>query len=205
MRLAVSALLLLAVGLIAASCQSLSKDECIAADWRVIGEQDGSEGRDPQQRFGNHAKACERAGVVPDQTAWNEGYQRGLLKFCTPLRGLSYGQAGSTYNNVCPPHLEAGFLSGYRLGNEEARKKSDIRNLENRIRSAERSIDDLEEKISKGKVDEDDAERDIRRYRGDIRDWNRDIGRAEADLGEIQRRIEYFANDPANTAVPYGG
>lgn len=205
MRLAVSAFLLLVVSLIAASCQTLSKDECIAADWQVIGEQDGSEGRDPQKRFGNHVKACERAGVVPDQTAWNQGYQRGLFKFCTPLRGLSYGQGGNTYNNVCPPQLEAGFLSGYRLGNEEARKKSDIRNLENRIRSAERSIDGLEEEISKGKVDEDDAERQIRRYRSDIRDWNRDIGRAEAELGEIQRRIEYFASDPANSAVPYGG
>lgn len=205
MRLAVSAFLLLAVSLLLASCQTLSKDECIAADWRVIGEQDGSEGRDPQKRFGNHAKSCERANVVPDQTAWNEGYQRGLLKFCTPLRGLSHGQSGSAYHNVCPPQLEAGFLSGYRLGLEESSTKGNIRNLEGRIRSAEYSIDDLEEKISKGKVDQDDARREIRRHRQDIRDWNREIGRAEAYLGEIQRRIEYFTSDPANTAVPYAG
>lgn len=189
-------LLLIGAGVFLASCQSLSKDECIAADWRVIGEQDGSEGREPQARFGQHVKACERAGVIPDQTLWNQGYQQGLFNFCTPLRGLSHGQAGQVYNNVCPPSLEAGFLSGYNLGREEYDKKSDIRNLENRINAREREIDQIEEDLEDGDISERKARRAIRDARRDIRDINRDIGRAEADLGSIERRIEFFRQNP---------
>lgn len=189
-------LLLLGAGIGLASCQTLSKDECIAADWRVIGEQDGSEGHDPQDRFGKHVKACERAGVVPDQTAWNEGYQRGLFSFCTPLRGLSHGQAGKAYANVCPPSSEGSFLAGYRLGREEYDTQSEIRSLEGKIRSAEFQIESMEDKLDDGKIDERDGERSIARNRADIRDYNRDIGRAEADLGSIRRRIEFFRQNP---------
>jgi len=95
--LASSALILIAL----AACQTLSKEECIAADWRVIGEQDGAQGFSSQQRFGDHVKACEKADIVPDQTLWSAGYQTGLVRFCTPLNGLAYGQAGRTYANVC--------------------------------------------------------------------------------------------------------
>jgi hypothetical protein len=38
---------------ILSGCQTISKDECLAADWRVIGEHDGAEGFDPQIRFGD--------------------------------------------------------------------------------------------------------------------------------------------------------
>lgn len=185
-------LLILCAGLILASCQSLTKDECIAADWRVIGEQDGSEGREPQARFGQHVKACERAGIIPDQTLWNQGYQRGLFNFCTPVRGLSHGQAGQVYNNVCPPALETGFLAGYNLGREEYDKKSEIRNLESRIASKEREIRQIDDDLDDGDISEREARRATRDAREDIRDFNRDIGRAEADLGNIQRRIEFF-------------
>jgi len=198
MRLYLPVGLLVAVAFLS-SCETLSKDECLAADWRVIGEQDGSEGYSPQQRFSGHVKACERAGVVPDQTLWNVGYQNGLLRFCTPSRGLSYGQAGTAYQNVCPPALEPGFLSGYQLGREESDQKREIRDIENRINGLEREIDELEEKISKGKVDEFEAERTIRRKRRDIRNENRTLGRAEADLGSIQRRIDFFRQNPAGS------
>jgi hypothetical protein len=191
-----SAGLLIFLLLAVSSCQTLSKDECIAADWRVIGEQDGADGHDPQQRFGKHVKACEKASVIPNQTLWNEGYQVGLYKYCTPLRGLSAGQAGSAYNNVCPPDLERQFLSGYQLGMEEYRIKNDIRNLENQIATAERRIDELEDKLSKGKGDERNMKSEIREKRQDIRRWNRDIGTLDFDLGRIQRDIDLFTRNP---------
>lgn len=201
MKPVLTAIMLIIGAIILSSCQTMSKDECVAADWRVIGERDGAEGYDPQQRFGNHAKACERANVIPDQALWYEGYQRGLLQFCTPLRGLSYGQAGKSYNNVCPPVQEAGFLSGYRLGMQEHSKRSDVNNLKNRIASAERQNDLLREQIKKGKVDKREAQRTIRRNRDDILDWNRDLGRAEAELDQVEREVEYFLANPANSGA----
>ncbi len=38
---------------ILSGCQTISKDECLAADWWVIRGQDGAEGFDPQGRFGD--------------------------------------------------------------------------------------------------------------------------------------------------------
>jgi len=190
-----SATVFLLLLFVLSSCQTMSEDECIAADWRVIGEQDGSEGYDPQQRFGNHVKACERAGVVPDQRQWNQGYQRGLFNFCTPERGLSHGQAGKVYNNVCPVDLERDFLSGYNLGREEYQIKADIRTLENQISSAERSIVELEDKLAQGKGDERDLKSEIRRKRQDIREWNREIGSLDFDLGRVQRDIDFFVRN----------
>lgn len=191
-----SAFALLLISLFLASCQTLSKDECIAADWRVIGEQDGAAGHDPGQQFGRHVKACEKAGVVPDQTLWNQGFQQGILQFCTPLRGLSHGQSGGAYNKVCPPELESAFLDGYQLGNAEYRAQQEIRNLENRIRANDREIDKIEDKYEDGKIDERDARRSLRRKRDENRELNRDIGSAEADLSRVRREIEYFRQNP---------
>nr|WP_245503997.1 DUF2799 domain-containing protein [Rhizobium leguminosarum] len=106
-------------GLLLASCNTLSKEECVAADWRVIGESDGAAGYEPQQRFAAHAKSCERVKIVPDQTIWFQGYQAGLVHYCTPLSGLARGQAGSGYANVCPPETAPGFLRGFGLGSKQ--------------------------------------------------------------------------------------
>lgn len=184
-----------------ASCQSLSKDECRAADWRVIGENDGAQGKDPQKRFGKHVKACERVNVVPDQNLWHQGYQIGLVRYCTPLSGLGAGQAGKTYHNVCPPDRSQGFITGYQLGYSEYTAKSDISSLERRISSAEYNIKEHENTISEGKGDEDSLRSMIRTERDDIRSFNRDIGRNEADLGRIQRDIEFFRNNPPATII----
>lgn len=177
---------------ILASCQTLSKEECTSADWRVIGEQDGSAGRDPQKRFGAHAKACEKAGVNANQTLWNEGYQIGLRRFCTPINGLSHGQKGGVYANNCPIDLAAGFRSGYDLGLQHFVKTREISKMKARISSVEFSIKDKEKKISEGKIDKRDAEYRIKDDRRAINDINREIGRKEAELGAIESEMEQF-------------
>ena len=186
---------LLAAGFLA-SCQTMTKDECVAADWQVIGEQDGAEGYDPQDRFGRHVKACERANVIPDQTAWFEGYQRGLVRYCTPLKGLSSGQAGRAYANVCPAETEAGFLRGYRLGRADYDKRSEIRQSENNISRAEAEIDRVERLLEEGKVEEGEGRRLIRQQDRIIRDNEREIDRKRFDLARIERDIEWFERNP---------
>lgn len=186
---------------ILASCQTLSKEECTSADWRVIGEQDGAAGRDPQKRFGDHAKSCERAGVNANQTLWNQGYQIGLIRFCTPISGLAHGQKGGVYANNCPIDLAANFRAGYDLGLKHFSKTREISKLRNRINSVEFSIRDKEKKISEGKVDQRDAEYRIRDDRRAINDLNRDIGGKEVELRTIEREMENFRYDYGNTTA----
>jgi hypothetical protein len=119
---------------ILSGCATLSKEECLAADWMVIGDADGAAGYAPQERFAGHTKACAKIGVVPDQTLWNQGYQKGVIRYCTPQNGLSVGEAGKSYANVCPLNSSASFQQAYDLG----KKAYDIR----------RSIDSRKSSIS---------------------------------------------------------
>ena len=178
--------------LILAGCQTLSKEECVAADWRVIGEQDGAAGHAPQDRFGDHAKSCEKAGVVPDQTLWNEGYQAGLRRFCTPLSGLAHGQKGGSYANTCPSELTPGFLSGYSLGKRQHDKKNEINSLQSRIRVSETTISDNQRLRSEGKIDHAQADANIRTNQRLINDLNRELGRRESELYRIENEVEDF-------------
>ena len=137
-----AAIAVLFVGLLAlASCASLTKEECLASNWQIIGQRDGVEGHDPKRQFRRHVNACKKVGTTPDHPLWNQGFQQGLTRYCTPLRGLVVGQQGRAYNHVCPAASERGFLRGYLLGKAENSLKSRISSLE--IQSA-----DLESDVS---------------------------------------------------------
>ncbi|MEM7215790.1 MAG: DUF2799 domain-containing protein [Pseudomonadota bacterium] len=181
--------------LLLASCQTLSKEECIAADWRVIGEQDGAAGYAPQQRFGDHAKSCEKAGVVPNQSLWNEGYQLGLRRFCTPLSGLAHGQKGGQYQNVCPTELAGGFVSGYSLGLEQHNRTNELNSIKRRISTAERTVANNQDLIREGKIDQAEGEANIRTNQRLINDLNRELGRKEAEKYRIDGQVEDFRLD----------
>lgn len=182
---------LLALPLMAA-CQTLSKEECVAADWRVIGEQDGAQGHDPQTRFGKHVQACEKAGVLPDQTLWNAGFQTGIRRFCTPLSGLAHGQRAGSYNNICPADQATGFDEGYRIGLKEHNKRREIDSINREIRSSRFAIDQKRKEISDKKIDQAEGERIIREKEFGINGYNRDLGRKEVELEQIQREVEDF-------------
>ena len=184
--------ILIVGGLILINCQTLSKEECVAADWRVIGEQDGAAGHSPQQRFGDHVKACDKAGIVPDQAVWNQGYQIGLKRFCTPLSGLAHGQKGGAYANICPAETAPAFLEGYSVGQKQHSKNNEIRSIKNRIRSSEAEISRNERLITEGKIDQSEAESKIRFSRRQINDLNRELGRKEYELQDINREVEDF-------------
>jgi hypothetical protein len=185
-------ILVLITGIVLSSCQSMSKEECAVADWRVVGEQDGAAGYEPQSRFARHAKACERAGVLADQTLWYQGYQQGLPRYCTPLNGLTVGRQGKSYANVCPIGLDMGFREGYSLGSSHYRKSSEIRSAESRIRGIEQEIRTDEELLRNGQVDQNTAIRRIEANRWKIRDLERDIGRMQSELRQIEADMEDF-------------
>lgn len=184
--------LILVLGAILSSCQTLSKEECAVADWRVIGEQDGAAGYNPRDRFARHVKACEKAGVSADQTLWYQGYQQGLPRYCTPLNGLSVGSQGKSYANVCPVDLEPMFRQGYELGLAYYRKRSEIRSLESRIGGIEQEIRNDQELIRNGQTDQRAAESRIDSNRWRIRDLEREIGRLQSDLRRIEDDMEDF-------------
>ncbi len=199
--------LILLTGLISQllACASMSKEECMTANWRSIGYEDGASGR-PEMTVQAHRKACAKINITPDLPLYQQGHREGVRVYCKNTRGAyDLGTSGGAYYQVCPADLEPGFLQAYRLGQELFNIQQDIDNAENKISNLESSIENLEQQKSDqeqalanlqnpSKADKryyrDEINRltsEIYRYRNDIDQANRDIGFLESEYQHRQQ------------------
>lgn len=102
--------------LLLSGCSALSEDQCRVGDWYQLGYQDGQQGR-TRQRLQEYAKACREYGIQPDGPLWQEGYQKGLERYCLLEFAYSKGRAGERYRGVCPndANFRAEYQRGYRV------------------------------------------------------------------------------------------
>lgn len=127
-------------------CATLSKNECLNGDWLTIGYEDSAKG-EPRERIGAHQEACSEYGITPDFTAYQKGYDNGLLLFCTPRNGFIKGKSGYQYTGICPEKLETGFLDGYDGGREIYQYTAKSNALDHDLHSMNRRIVALEHEI----------------------------------------------------------
>jgi hypothetical protein len=132
-------ILLLAIFSLLVGCASMNESECVNADWRMIGLEDGMAGKSKSQ-IGGHRKACAKHSITPDLDAYNGGHAEGVTQFCTKARGFTFGHAGGTYSGVCPAHLVDDFMAGYRDGKELHSAEQAVRSLSSSIASYTRQI-----------------------------------------------------------------
>jgi hypothetical protein len=138
-------LAILILGLVT-SCATLSKNECLEANWYEIGRMDGTMGK-PRALYQEHYKACIEHRVTGDREAYYEGREAGLEDYCTYETGYKQGTLGRAYRYVCPQNAESNFLAGYAKGKEIYKYKRKIASLENRRLRIERQIKDLEKQM----------------------------------------------------------
>lgn len=138
------AAMIITVGLV--SCASLSKNECLQADWFELGYRDGSMGRS-RAIFQKHYDACLDHSVRADRQAYYKGRDEGLKVFCTEQSGFNKGRAGRSYSYVCPPALEPDFLAGYEKGRALHKYESKVSSLEKRLVTIEKQIQDKEKQL----------------------------------------------------------
>ncbi|MBF0274833.1 MAG: DUF2799 domain-containing protein [Nitrospinae bacterium] len=101
------------------SCSTLSKKQCLRGDWRVIGYSDGERGY-PMSRLYDHNRACQEYNVLVNEKNYEEGWWKGIGKYCVPSNGFEKGEQLKDFNNVCPREMGRGFLNGYMEGLETA-------------------------------------------------------------------------------------
>lgn len=169
--------------LVLTGCATLSKDECLTADWYQIGYEDGSRGYS-DARISAHREACAKHGVAPDFRMYQDGHAEGVIRFCTQRNGFEQGQRGYSYTGICPASLEGPFLDGYEAGREIYAVTSAIRSLEAEQRGNERQISQLQQEI----LDKTNLmlanETTIEdRYR-----LNQEISQMQQDLGGLEER-----------------
>ena len=186
------AVLLVMSASVLVACGTLSKEECLTADWDAIGERDGAAGYAPQSRLAGHAKACAKAGVSPDQVLWRAGFERGLTRYCTPQSGLHAGESGGSYNNVCPVATEAEFLAAFNVGKAAHRARSDLDRAKRAVESKQREVTDK----LKSFAGMTDAQRIAAQY--DIAELNSQILEHQGDIlrlsAEVARADQAVAN-----------
>jgi hypothetical protein len=124
-------------------CATLSKNECLQADWYEIGWRDGNMGK-PRALFQEHADSCADYNVRPHRGDYFRGRTDGLKNFCTYDNGFSQGRYGKTYRYVCPPEYEAPFLAGYNDGRKVYRYERKVAALEKKLDSIEEQIQEKE-------------------------------------------------------------
>ena len=206
MRTVLFSITLLIAGTLLGSCATMSEGECLAGDWTGRGFSDGAAGY-AQSRLGEHAEACTRHGVVPDDAAYRAGWAQGVLRYCTLPNGFVQGRTGASYAGVCPRDLEADFLPAYQDGQLVHVAEQAIASARSSVDSLGSRLAELDDKIvakqrelrADGLTDEQRDQirnriQEIRRERDDTeRDWRRaqrEVDDAERNARDVRYRFQ---------------
>lgn len=125
-------------------CASLNKEECLVADWRLIGYQDGLAGKS-SAAVGEYRKDCAKHAVVPDLDTYQAGRAEGLLEYCKVDNGYRLGTSGRGFSSVCPSHLEANFRAAYNQGRELYLARSAVNRTQSQIHKQQQALHYIEE------------------------------------------------------------
>ena len=125
-------------------CASLSKKECLAADWEDVGVRDGASGR-PEEYLIQHSTACARVGVAPDRERWLRGRERGLERFCVPHRAYSIGEYGGGFDSgICRNFDESRLIDAYEKGRDVYQRVSDLSAIDTEMRDIHTRLENKE-------------------------------------------------------------
>lgn len=128
-------------------CAGMSEEDCLVADWRTVGFEDGADGR-PVATIGDYREACGRHGVSPDLDSYRSGHAEGVEAYCRPGRGFEVGRRGASYQGVCPAELEPAFLDAYRSGRHLHELETGVRRIENAISRNQRERERIKQELT---------------------------------------------------------
>ncbi len=95
------------------SCSSRwSLETCKETNFKDLGYQEGSDGKISKMTIYN--QKCLKKGVQIPTSKYNEGYKKGLLAFCSDIKGQSDGSSGGQMHTNCRS-IEA-YSKAYKAG-----------------------------------------------------------------------------------------
>lgn len=122
------------------ACATLSRNECVTADWQTIGLEDGSKGY-PVNRIGDHRKACAEHGVTPDLESYQTGHANGLRLYCVPRNGYQVGKRGGSDAGLCPTDLQGAFSAALSSGQEIYQAEKAVENWQKSLSNTLERLD----------------------------------------------------------------
>ncbi len=188
---------LAAGGALLASCETMSAEQCQAADWGSLGYSDAA--GNASDRFADRAQSCAEKGVSADQAAYESGFANGMRAFCTPEHGFQFARNGGSFSGACAPDLAENFAYAFADGQRVHDAQSEIDNARSRISSIEsrrsqidEDLHDRENSLREATTDEERQHRqdqinDLRRRR---REANEDLRVANDALPRLLRNLD---------------
>lgn len=194
--------------LILSGCgKMMNENECLVADWRTIGFQDGSAGRTTDW-LAKRGEACAEFGVAPNMDQYLMGRDQGLISFCEPRRGFELGRRNGRYDNVCPSNLEGGFLNAYQDGRGLIQREQNVSGLDRAVQDAYAAIDVLEQQLTEDAIALAMIEMTPQEridYALTIKEMAEERGRLQQSLPQLQADLEYARQDLSAYASSIAG
>ena len=193
--------------LVLSGCASgMSKEECLYADWRAIGYEDGAAGRNASAMSSRRVACADKAKVTPDMEAYLAGREAGLDQFCRPASGFDYGARGGQYAGACQGRDEGSFVAAYEKGLTLYALTSKFDGASRALAAAHADLDAIEHSITHAqaalvnpatphpaRLDHLAELKTLYGRRDKVRDaipvLANDVDRAEADLEDYRREM----------------
>ena len=134
------------LGLLLSGCAVMSEDECLSADWHLIGYEDGVAGLSSSY-VTERREACAKHDITLDFESYRAGRGEGLEQYCVPSSGFRLGHSGRNYNGACVYYDEAAFLGAYRQGRDLRELEQRVSNKRSELASARTGLDEVAETI----------------------------------------------------------
>jgi hypothetical protein len=136
-------------------CASLSKSECMNANWEDIGIRDGANGQ-PEEYLIQHSTACAKVNVVPDRGAYLHGREQGLERFCVPHRAFSLGEYGSGFDiGICRNFDTERLQDAYEKGRDVHQRSNELGSIDGEIRDINTRLEDKDKEHPLAKKERD--------------------------------------------------
>jgi len=118
--------------LMQSGCSSAPKTAaCTPTDWYEFGRSRAIAG-EPLMTSG--LKSCNQDELShSDSELLTNGYNYGLVEFCSLSGGLEAGRRGRPDRKVCPENLAPGFSQGYAVGQQIFKLSLENQNIEKKI------------------------------------------------------------------------
>lgn len=156
-------------------CESMSLSECRVADWGRVGFSDGSRGV-AENRLAAYTEDCAKAGVQPNLAAYRQGWDAGIMQFCTAANGWREGLRGNSEKaTVCQGQPGFSAFSRYLDAGLQVYRTNDLM----------RQNSDKSNRLQK-RLDESKSDDEKRRLRGELREIDHDQNRLRGVLMQQQ-------------------
>lgn len=134
--------------LLLSGCATMNEDECRSADWYSVGFEDGAHGR-PINYIGNHREACAEYGIRPQADRYQDGWNKGIRRYCTPRNGYQAGMRGHSRGAQCPADLAWEFNAAYQYGHRIYLLNRELSAIEHDMRAAQNELDQVKHELAK--------------------------------------------------------